>query len=115
MNQVILVGRLVSDPELTILDSGMKVSTITIAVKRSFKSGENNQYETDFFKCTLWSGIAEATVSYCKKGYTVGIKARLQQKSFIQEEKTIFNYPEIIVEKITFISKTGNDLEQAPQ
>jgi len=111
MNQLILVGRLVSDPELTVLDNGMKVSTINLAVKRAFKSGENNQYETDFFRCTLWSGIAEATVSYCRKGHTVGVKARIQQKNFIKEEKTIFSYPEIIVEKITFINKNGNDIE----
>ena len=111
MNQVILVGRLVSDPELTVLDSGMKVSTINLAVKRGFKSGESNQYETDFFKCTLWSGIAEATVSYCRKGYTVGIKARLQQKNFVQDDKTIFSYPEIIVEKISFINKNSSDTE----
>ncbi|MDD4000997.1 MAG: single-stranded DNA-binding protein [Bacilli bacterium] len=111
MNQVILVGRLVSDPELKVLDNGVKVSTINLAVKRSFKSGENNQYETDFFHCTLWSGIAEATVSYCRKGYTVGIKARLQQKNFVQDGKNVFSYPEIIVEKITFINKSNNDEE----
>lgn len=111
MNQLILVGRLVSDPELIVLDNGMKVSTINLAVKRGFKSGESNSYETDFFKCTLWSGIAEATVSYCRKGYTVGVKARLQQKHFIQDEKKVFSYPEIIVEKITFINKNANDSE----
>lgn len=111
MNQVILVGRLVSDPELHVLDNGMKVSTINLAVKRSFKSGENNQYETDFFKCTLWSGIAEATVSYCRKGYTVGIKARLQQKNYFQDDKILFSYPEIIVEKISFINKNTNENE----
>lgn len=106
MNQAILVGRLVTDPELKVLEGGRKVTTITIAVKRSFKSGENNEYETDFLKCTLWSGIAEATVSYCKKGYTVGVKARLQQKYYIKNEKKIFSYPEIVVEQITFINKT---------
>ncbi|MDD3129860.1 MAG: single-stranded DNA-binding protein [Candidatus Izemoplasmatales bacterium] len=111
MNQLILVGRLVSDPELTTLENGMKVSTINLAVKRAFKSGESNQYETDFFKCTLWSGIAEATVSYCRKGYTVGVKARIQQKYFVQNEKNVFSYPEIIVEKITFISKSQSEEE----
>lgn len=105
MNQTILVGRLVTDPELTVLQNGVKVTTITLAVKRPFKSGESNEYETDFFKCTLWSGIAEATTNYCKKGYTVGIKARLQQKYYIKEEKKIFSYPEIVVEQITFINK----------
>ncbi len=106
MNQVILVGRLVADPELVVLDNGVKVTTITLAVKRPFKSGETNDYETDFLKCKLWSGIAEATTSYCRKGYTVGVKARLQQKYFMQEEKKVFSYPEIIVEQITFINKT---------
>jgi len=105
MNQLILVGRIVEDPSLKVLDNGMKVSTIVLAVKRSFKSGVNNQYETDFFKCTLWSGIAEATVSYCKKGHTVGVKARLQQSHYKEDDKNIFSYPEIIVEKITFINK----------
>ncbi len=105
MNQVILVGRLVADPELKVLNNGLKVTTITLAIKRPFKSGETNDYETDFLKCTLWSGIAEATVSYCKKGYTVGVKARLQQKHFIQAEKKMFSYPEIIAEQVTFINK----------
>ena len=105
MNQVILVGRLVTDPELHVLESGVKVTTVTLAVKRPFKSGETNEYETDFLKCTLWSGIAEATTQYCKKGYTVGIKARLQQKYYIKEGKKIFSYPEIIAEQITFINK----------
>lgn len=106
MNQTILVGRLVTDPELRVLENGVKVTNITIAVKRPFKSGESNEYETDFLNCTLWSGIAEATVSYCKKGYTVGVKARLQQKYYIKDDKKIFSYPEIIVEQITFINKT---------
>ncbi len=106
MNQTILVGRPVTDPELQVLENGMKVTTITIAVKRHFKSGESNEYETDFLKCTLWSGIAEATVSYCRKGYTVGVKARLQQKNYIRDDKKVFSYPEIIVEQITFINKT---------
>ena len=43
MNQVILVGRLVTDPELHVLDSGVKVTTVTLAVKRPFKSGETNE------------------------------------------------------------------------
>lgn len=105
MNQLILVGRIVEDPSLKVLDNGMKVSTIRLAVKRSFKSGDNNQYETDFFKCTLWSGIAEATVNYCEKGHTVGVKARLQQTHYVKDGENLLSYPEIIVEKITFINK----------
>ncbi len=46
LNQAILVGRIVSDPELVNTDKG-KVSNITLAVPRSFKNS-NGEYDTDF-------------------------------------------------------------------
>ncbi len=104
LNQLILVGRLVYDPELRTLDDGRKVTTITLAIQRGFKNAESGEYDTDFLKCTLWSGIAENTVEYCKKGSTVGVKARLAQKYHECSEEKSFSYPEIIAEKITFIN-----------
>lgn len=104
LNQVVLVGRLTGDPELRKTEEGKTVTTITLAIQRSFKSSQTNEYETDFIRCTLWQGIAEATVSYCKKGSIVGVKARLQQRDFIQNDQKLFSYPEVIVEKISFIS-----------
>ncbi|TVP94248.1 MAG: single-stranded DNA-binding protein [Acholeplasmatales bacterium] len=104
VNQVILVGRLVYDPELKLLDSGKKVATITLALQRSFKSADSGTYETDFIRCTLWSGIAENTVQYCKKGSTIGVKARLAQRYFEYGDEESFTYPEVVAEKVTFIS-----------
>ena len=104
LNQVILVGRLVYDPELKKLDDGRSVTTITLAIQRGFKNAETGEYETDFLKCELWSGIAESTVEYCKKGSTVGVKARLAQKYHNCTEEKGFSYPAIVVDKITFIS-----------
>lgn len=104
LNQVILVGRLVYDPELKTIDDGRKVTTITLAVNRSYKNAETGEYDTDFIKCTLWSGIAENTVEYCRKGSTVGIKARLAQKYYDLGNDKSFSYPEVIAEKITFIN-----------
>ncbi|MEC9484293.1 MAG: single-stranded DNA-binding protein [Candidatus Izemoplasma sp.] len=104
LNQVILVGRLVYDPELRTLDDGTKVTTITLAVDRTFKNAKTGEYDTDFIKCSLWRGIAENTVQYCKKGSTVGIKARLAQRYFEYEEGKSFSYSEVIAEKITFIN-----------
>lgn len=104
LNQVILVGRLVRDPDLTELEDGRTVSTITVAVTRGFKNGETNEYDTDFINCTLWQGIAESTYQYCKKGSTIGIKARLATKKIELEEGKSFTFPEVIAEKITFIN-----------
>jgi single-strand DNA-binding protein len=104
LNQVILVGRLVYDPELRKLEDGTSVTTITLAITRGYKNAQTGEYDTDFLRCTLWRGIAENTVEYCKKGSTVGVKARLQQRSHECSDGKMFNYPEIIADKITFIN-----------
>ncbi len=105
VNQVVLVGRLVSDPQLKSLEDGRKVANTTLALQRTFKNKHSDTYETDFIKCTLWSGIAENTAQYCKKGDTVGIKGRLAQKYYELNEEKSFSYPEVIVEKISFINR----------
>lgn len=47
LNQAVLVGRLVKDPELHETESGNKVTSITLAVPRNFKN-VNGEYDTDF-------------------------------------------------------------------
>lgn len=114
LNQVILVGRLVYDPELRTIENGTSVTTVTIAIARPYKNAETGEYDTDFIRCTLWSGIAENTVQYCKKGSVVGIKARLAQKTFEYQEGKTMSYPEVIAEKITFIN-TKKDSPTTPE
>jgi single-strand DNA-binding protein len=114
LNQVILVGRLVEDPVVFETETGKSVSTVTLAVNRSFKNS-NGEYDTDFIKCTLWQGLAESTCEYCQKGSTVGVKGRIASRNITidhmqNEEKTkidppmVFRTIEVIAEKITFIS-----------
>ena len=53
LNQTVLVGRLVRDPELYETESGNKVTNITLAVPRSYKNS-NGEYDTDYINCVLW-------------------------------------------------------------
>lgn len=94
LNHIVLVGRLVSDPEINETENNRKSSIITLAVPRSYKN-KDGVYETDFVPCILWNGIAENTVEYCRKGDTVGVKGRIQSS----EGKI-----EIVAEKVTFLS-----------
>lgn len=98
LNQTIIVGRLVQDPEIKELENGVKTSYITLAVPRSYKNSDGI-YETDFIPCLLYKGIAENTAEYCKKGDVIGVKGRVQTKQ--EEDKTII---EIVAEKVTFLS-----------
>ncbi|MEG0826412.1 MAG: single-stranded DNA-binding protein [Bacilli bacterium] len=107
LNQTVIVGRLVADPELRETENGKKVTNVTIAVPRSFKN-INGEYDTDFISCVLWKGIAESTVEYCKKGDLVGVKGRLQTREY-ETEDTKKYVVEIVAEKITFLSSKSKD------
>jgi len=102
LNQAVLVGRLVRDPEVMETESGKKVSSVTVAVPRSFKN-RDGEYETDFIECTLWSSIAESTANYCKKGDIIGVKGRIQTRSYEKEDEKKY-VTEVIAEKVTFLS-----------
>ncbi|MCI5835242.1 MAG: single-stranded DNA-binding protein [Firmicutes bacterium] len=102
LNQTVIVGRLVSDPELRETDNGNKVTNVTIAVPRSFKN-INGEYDTDFVSCVLWKGIAESTANYCKKGDLVGVKGRLQTREY-ETDNEKRKVVELVAEKVTFLS-----------
>lgn len=107
-NTVIVVGRLVRYPELQLTESGKKISTITLAVPRSYKNIQG-EYETDFLDCTLWTGVAETTAEYCKTGDVIGIKGRLQSRIIEKEDGSKYKKMEIVAEKVNFIASSKKD------
>ena len=110
LNQTVLVGRIVKNPELKETETGKKVTNVTLAVPRSFKNSEG-QYETDFISCVLWKGIAENTVEYCKKGDLVGIKGRIQSRNIEIDEETKKQVVEVVAEKVTFLSSRNKETD----
>lgn len=108
LNQTVLVGRLVKEPELHQTENGKKVTNITLAVPRSYKN-MNGEYDTDFISCVLWSGIAENTVEYVKKGDLLGVKGRIQTRTYEDFEANRKYITEVVAEKVTFLSSKNKD------
>ena len=68
----------------------------------------NGEYETDYIPCVLWKGVAESTTQYCKKGDLVGIKGRIQSRSYETEEEKRY-VVELIAEKVTFLTSKNKE------
>ena len=100
LNQVVLVGRLSQDVEITTTEDEKKVANIILAVPRSIKNAEG-EYETDFINARLWSGIATNVEEYCKKGDLIGIKGRLEST----DDKQLI----MVAEKVTFLSNAKKE------
>ncbi len=103
MNQVVLVGRLTDNPVANETINGKKVTTVIVAVQRNFKNADG-VYETDFIRCVLWNAVAANTSEYCHAGDVIGIKGRLQNRSYEDENGETKYITEVIAEKITFLS-----------
>ncbi len=102
LNQVILVGRLTEDPVVNEINDGKKVTSVNLAVQRSYKNSEGI-YETDFIRCVLWNGIASNTSEYCHKGDIVGIRGRIETSKYEKDGEKKYSV-EVVAEKVTFLS-----------
>ncbi len=103
LNQSILVGRIVKEPEVRETENGTKVTNITLAVQRSYKNIDG-EYDTDYISCVLWKGIAETTAEYCKKGDLIGVRGRIQTRIVEYPEAVKHNIMEVVAERVTFLS-----------
>ena len=78
-----------------------------MAVQRNFKNVDG-KYETDFFRCVLWNGLASNTKEFCHRGDILGIKGRLQNRSYVDDKNVTKYITEVIAEKISFVTTSKN-------
>jgi single-strand DNA-binding protein len=84
LNKVILVGRLVTDPELRATPNGQSVCSFRLATNRVWtdkKTGERKE-KTEYHNIVLWRRLAEIAHQFLKKGSLVLIEGRLQTRSW---------------------------------
>ncbi len=114
INRVVLIGRMVKDPELRYTQSGSSVANFSIANTRTYSvSGEKKEY-TSFFNCIAWGKLGEAIAQYCKKGQRIGIEGRLQQRSWDDQNGQKRSSVEVVVENFQFLSpKQGPEAPHA--
>ena len=80
MNFIAIHGRLVRDPEIRQTQSGVSVTTITVAVDRSYSAGGEKQ--TDFFDCVFWRQGAEFISKYFSKGKEIIVQGEMQSRKW---------------------------------
>lgn len=97
MNQFILMGRLVREPERKKCDT--PVVRYTLAV--------NNGKDTDFFNCVVFGNEAEFAEKYLHKATKILVIGRLKNNSYEKDGKKVY-VMDLIVEHQEFCeSKKG--------
>jgi single-strand DNA-binding protein len=103
MNVVVLIGRMVADPELKYTPSGLAVCSFRIAVDRRIK--REGEQTADFIDVTAWKQQAEFAANYLGKGRLIAVEGRLQQRSWVQQDGQKRSKVEVIAHSVQGLDK----------
>ena len=106
MNRVVLVGRLVKDPELKRTTADIPVVQFTLAVNRQF-AGQNGERQADFISCVVWRQQAENLAKYMRKGSQIGVDGRLQVRTYEDAGGVKRYVTEVVCDQIQFLETKG--------
>ena len=86
LNHIVIMGRLTRDPELRTTQSGVSVTSFTVAVDRDFGGRDGGERQTDFIDCVAWRSTGEFVSKYFHKGSMIVVSGRLQSRKWQDRE-----------------------------
>ena len=105
MNNVVLMGRLVRDPETRYSQSGTGVSRYTLAVDRRFK--RDGEPTADYINCVAFGKGAEFAEKYLRKGMRMCVSGHIQTGSYTNKDGVKVYTTEVIVDSQEFCESKG--------
>lgn len=105
INNVVLVGRVVRDPELRYTPQNTAVATFTIAVNRRFKNAQGER-EADFINCVIWRQSAENLANWAKKGALIGVTGSIQVRNYENKEGQRVYVTEVLADNFQMLEKS---------
>lgn len=88
-NRVIMIGRLVADPQLIKTPKDKSVCRVSVAVNRRYKNAQGER-QVDFVNLVLWGKLAESLASYGSKGSLISLEGELRTRRYEKDGKTCY-------------------------
>lgn len=113
MNKCTIIGNLTRDPETRITQSGVSVTSFTVAVNGRAKQGE--QAQTDYFRVTAWRQLGENCQKYLAKGRKVCVIGPVAVRTYQSNDGGTRASLEITAEDVEFLTPKGESSAAAEQ
>ena len=102
VNRVVLVGRLVKDPERRKTANDISVATFTIAVDNAIKEADGTR-GTIFLDCRVYRDQADNVVKFTRKGSKIAVDGSLNQRNFVRQDGSKGKVIEVYCDSVTFL------------
>ncbi|MGN1339594.1 MAG: single-stranded DNA-binding protein [Oscillospiraceae bacterium] len=100
-NKVIMMGRVVNDPELKTTPQGVNVCSFRIAVDRRF-TPKGEERKSDFFNVVAWRQQAEFVNRYFSKGRMILVEGEMTTRNYTDKNGNPSTWYEIVADRISF-------------
>lgn len=103
MNKVILMGRLIDEPNTTFAKTkqDLAITRYTLAVQRKIKN-DKGEYDSDFIRCVAFGKAGEFASKYFHKGQKVLVSGRIQTGSYTNKDGQKVYTTDVILEDQEF-------------
>lgn len=103
MNNIMIIGRMVREPEVKYTASTQKaVCRFTLACDNG-KDQNGNKKDADFIPCIAWDKKAETIGTYLKKGRMFAVKGKLQSGSYTDSNGEKHSTLNVLVQEMQFL------------
>lgn len=102
MNRLTIIGNLTRDPEMHTTSSGINVCSFTVAVNRRRKV--DGQPEADFFRVTVWRGLADVCQQYLTKRSKVAVIGSVAVSTYTGNDGTTRASLDVTADSVEFLS-----------
>lgn len=110
-NKVILMGRLVADPELRQTPNNISVCRFRIAVDRGYSA--DKEKKADFITVVAWRATAEFVAKYFSKGKMIIVEGALHNADYTDSNNVKHYAMEVTAEKVAFgETKSANTVDK---
>ncbi|HLU12431.1 MAG TPA: single-stranded DNA-binding protein [Arenimonas sp.] len=108
VNKVILVGNLGNDPDVKYTQSGMAVTTLSLATTSVRKDRDGNTQErTEWHRIKLFGKLGEIAGEYLRKGRQVYIEGSIRYDKFTGQDGQERYITEIIADEMQMLGGGG--------
>lgn len=112
LNNVMLIGYLGRDPETRFTPTGRKVCHFTVAVNRTWRSGEGEEKEaTDWFNIEAWGRLGEVCQQYLAKGRLVFVSGRLQTDRWEDDKGEAHYRTKVVARQMQMLDRKPEEME----
>jgi single-strand DNA-binding protein len=88
VSKIVIIGNVGRDPELRMTPNGRPVCEFSVAVNRvtGRSDGGDRQEQTDWYRVSCWSGLAERAQQFITKGRLVYVEGRFAPRTYTDRE-----------------------------